>query len=152
MSEVYPSRRGVPINPAELDFSDSQLDPDDPETIRNHHAAYESRKYGCSVLLSTFCNLATNQYGLPLDTHQELHLRYDPPVMPTIEQAYSLIRDERDQGGRVLRYGSYNKPVYKRIGARTMQKIDEDYNQYMYAKRARHNRTSPIYTSRPLSY
>jgi hypothetical protein len=127
MKECYPSRRGVPINPIELGLPKSDLDPESLFTNHNHHAAFEKRAYGRSVLLTTFRNLGSNQYGLPLDTHRILHDKYGPPVMPTLEQAYSNILENYDEGGE-LRYGSFNKPHYRQIGLQLLKAIDDEYN------------------------
>jgi hypothetical protein len=129
MSERYPTRHGIPINPMELGLPDSTLNPENAYSSNNHHTAYFRRMYGQSILMSTFRNLDVMQYPTPIDSHKILHDRYSPPIMPTPEQAYGAIMDQYNQMGD-LRYGSLNDPTYQPIDRRLLRKIDQEYNRY----------------------
>lgn len=122
-----PTRYGVPVDPAELNFKPSRLDPERVENKNNHHAAYTRAMFGRFLILRTFGDLARNQYGMMIDTHKDLHIMYDPPEIPTPDQAMDLI-DEEEQKGGLLRYGSQNKPRFKPLSSDLMILLNHEYN------------------------
>ena len=132
MHEQYPSRRGVPVDPAELGLPLSHRNLEHQKSFNNHHASFYRRLYGQSVLLSTFRALTINQYALPRDTHIILHRKYSKPAMPTAEQAYAAVMEQYEKQGQ-LRYGSYIDPVFMPIEPQLVDKIDSEYNQLKVA-------------------
>jgi hypothetical protein len=77
----------------------------------NHHLQWRAADYAGSVLLSSLRNLAERQDILPLDTHNILHRTYQPPEMPTLQQAMQRIEDAYE-GNEKLRLGSANNPQF----------------------------------------
>ncbi len=132
MHERYPTRDGVPVNPAELDLPRSRRNLEKMSNFNNHHASFYRRAYGRSALLTAFRSLEVNQYGLPFDTHTIIHKHYAEPDLPTPEQAYALVMEQYDKLG-LLRYGPFQEPTFKPITSEDIDKIDREYNQLRVA-------------------
>jgi len=122
----YPTRNGVAISPYELSFSPSRLDLSNEYNFNLHHAEFTRREFGRFALLDTFRSLSSNQYILPIDTHAELHRLYNPPDLPTPEQAMDRIQQAVDSG-EPLRYGSALHPEYRPIGKEILRLINREY-------------------------
>jgi len=87
----YPSRNGIPIPIYELD-----LPPSNCEILNNHHNCWTARKFGQSILFLAVRNLETHQFLMPVDQHAYLHSVYDPPELPTPQQAINELERALD--------------------------------------------------------
>lgn len=101
----YPTRNGIAISPHELRLPDSRYE-DNEKRRNNHHAHYTASKFGQLAVTQCLRDLERHQYVLPIDTHSWLHATYDPPALPTEEQAAREVIDAYEHGER---FKVYNK-------------------------------------------
>ena len=112
-SPSYPSERGIPVHPRELDLPPSTMEPDDPTSYSIHHLLFPASWYlGDSAVFATLRNLESLQIKLPLDQHNTgphaLHTKYGPPRKPSVREALAYIERALLCGDN-LRYGSIGR-------------------------------------------
>lgn len=94
-----PTRNGIAVPVWELSLPDSQ-----EERTNNHHNEWTARRMGELAVTQYLRDLERHQYVMPVDTHAYLHRLYEPPELPTEEQAAREIIDAHDKGERFKRY------------------------------------------------
>lgn len=123
MSELpYPTRKGVAVNPLELDL------PEFEGSCNNHHTEFTARNFGGLLLFQTFRDLERHQVALPVLTHNELHRRYAPPEMPTVGQAMNTVMEAWD-AAESLRIGSAGRFELIPVTLSLIKKIKKEYNE-----------------------
>lgn len=122
----YPTINGVAIDPKELDWPESRLNPDNRNNYNNHHGEFYSKLFGGAALFSIFRNLEANQYPMLLDIHALLHARFDAPTFPTPYQAREKIEEEYEALGQ-LRFGSQNHPNFVPLTGHIMDDVNKSY-------------------------
>lgn len=92
---AYPTREGIAVSPYELDLPQTHT-----KEKNNHHAHFTRRTFEQHATHLALRNLERHQYVMPTDVHNELHRRYQPPELPSYEQAAREVIDAYDQGER----------------------------------------------------
>lgn len=110
----YPTRNGIAIPPQELELPSTRLNTENRYSYNNHHANFTRRAFGRLAVFQTLRDLERHQYRMGVDVHAYLHKIYEPPVMPTPEQALAEVIDAYEQGER-LRFGSQDNPEFMPI-------------------------------------
>jgi len=116
MSELaYPTRNGLAIHPMELELPESHLNPESTRNWNHHHMQWTRKQYGKQFLYFAFRSIETRQLHMLVDQHDWVHQEYDPPVMPTIQQALKEIERAKDAGEMLnLRQPAKAKGTYSR--------------------------------------
>lgn len=125
--ESYPTVKGVTVSPFEHAI-DSRLNIDDPHNWNNHHHEWTARNFARLSLFQVFRDLERHQFLLPVDVHNDLHRRFDPPVMPTVGEAMNVVMEAYEAGERIRR-GSAHSPIYTDISLATILKVKREYNE-----------------------
>lgn len=128
MERVYPTSKGVPLSPYELRLPPSHLDLEESTNWNNHHAAFTRQLFGRSIILRTFRNLERNQYTMPIDVHTALHYIYEPPELPTPQQAMFRVIMAYSHN-EPLKFGSANNPTFQPITNDLIKMVNAEYNQ-----------------------
>ena len=90
---AYPTREGIAVSPYELDLPQTHT-----KEKNSHHAHFTRRSFEKHATLLALRNLERHQYVMPVDVHNELHKRYEPPEMPSYEQAAKEVIDAYEHG------------------------------------------------------
>ena len=114
MERKYPTRNGIAIPPQELELPDTRLDIENRYSFNNHHANFTRRQFARLAVFQTLRDTERHQHRLGVDVHSLLHKLYEPPQMPTPEQALAEVIDCYENGER-LRFGSQNNPTFMPI-------------------------------------
>lgn len=101
MAERWPTRNGISVPPHELELPRPRT-----RETNNHHNHWERKKFEQHAALLALRNLDRHQYVLPVNVHNYIHATYDPPALPTEEQAAREVIDAYDQGEQ---FKIYNK-------------------------------------------
>ena len=132
----YPTRNGIAISVNEIWLPKSELDLGKKGNFNNHHNSWTERMFGRCILFNTLRDLESQQFALPLDIHDYLHLEFDPPKMPTIQQAIAEIERAKDAGERlhVLKKVGETKHkkkeyIYEELGDTVMKRVILSYNE-----------------------
>jgi hypothetical protein len=127
----YPSRNGIPISPSELDLPITRLPLDDEKSFNNHHGFFPRVAYMHSkgdkdvkFLFQLLRNLECHQYRLPIDYHEALHKKYEPPKMPTPKQAYEEIQRVYHEGNGMLHIRQQGKYRDLKIGQEIIEVVE----------------------------
>ncbi len=96
--ERYPTKEGIAVPIYDVYLPESEYSRDSYKYTNNHHGAWTARALGKSAVTIALRNLDRHQYVMPIDIHNWLHSHYEPPEMPTGEQAAREVVDAYDQG------------------------------------------------------
>ena len=73
-------------------------------------------------------NLERHQYVIQVDTHKEIHKRFDPPELPTLDQAAKEILDAYEKGENFKVWNDdYKRFDIKPISEEDADKLARDY-------------------------
>jgi len=124
----YPTREGRPVPMSELELPESRLNLDRRHNVNNHHLFHAERRRHISefIILQTMKDLDTLQDQIGVDVHNYTHATYDPPALPTPQEALVIVY-EAFEAGELLRTGSAYNPVYKQMTTALMEDIEEEY-------------------------
>lgn len=122
----YPTRNGKPIDPYEIA---TELHFYHNGEYNNHHMNYQRRKFGASILFSTFRDLAEQQRVIPVPLHDAIHRAFflgpplpDPDIaMDNIVEAFVM--------GEPLQIGTADKPIYVPISRARMDRVTQEWER-----------------------
>jgi hypothetical protein len=120
-SLAYPTRQGVAISPFELELPPSNLNHEASRNYNNHHLAFTRKMYGKQTLYIVFRNLDHLQKYMLVDQHDWLHREYEPPLMPTPQQAIHEIERCKDIGEMM-----HVRNTAKKMGGYTLELITDE--------------------------
>ena len=119
---AYPTRQGVPVSPLEIyDLNDSILNLEAERNWNLHHSCWTRKQFGRNILYLTFRQIETHQLFMPVDIHDQVHREYEPPKMPTPQQAIYEIERAKHHGEQLR----IRQPA-KKIGKYVLEQITED--------------------------
>ena len=127
LERPYPTRNGLIVPPQELELPETRLNPKNRRNRENHHGWFTKRRLSRTAIGLTLRELSYNQFVLMIDVHAELHHRYAPPEMPTIDQAMEQVMEAYETNAKLKR-GSANNPYYFQISDGRMERIIDEYN------------------------
>ena len=127
LERPYQTRNGLIVPPQELELPETRLNPENRRNRENHHGWFTKRRLSHTAIGLTLRELSYNQFVLMSDVHAELHHRYAPPEMPTIDQAMEQVMEAYETNAKLKR-GSANNPYYFQISDGRMERIIEEYN------------------------
>lgn len=125
----YPTNeKGIPISTQEIWLPNSELDLSKKENINNHHTCYTAREFGGHVITRVLRTIETHQERLPIDVHDYLHGKYEPPKVPTPRQAMEEIERAKDAGERlkIKKHGHY---IITEITDKVLKACIQDYDK-----------------------
>lgn len=113
----------------ELGLPESNLDLELPQNFNNHHNAWTRRRMGEFAITQTFRDLARHQFLMPRDTHANLHLMFDPPKFPTLEQAMGEVM-EAYEAKEMMKVFLFDRMeyVYHPISNIHIRTLEAEYN------------------------
>lgn len=101
----YPTYKGIAVPVWDL-----ALPPSHTRERNNHHNEWSARRMGRLAVTQALRDLERHQYVMPLDQHAWLHQNYEPPELPTEEQAAREVIDAYEKGER---FKIYNKRAHR---------------------------------------
>lgn len=102
--ERWPTRNGIAVPPDEM-----WLPRPNTKDRNNHHSCWTRKRFEKHATLLALRNLDRHQYEMPVNQHNWLHKNYDPPELPTHEQAAKEVIDAYDKGEQ---FKIYNKQCH----------------------------------------
>ena len=127
----YPTRNGIALCPAEIGLPSSNLNILYSENLENHHNAWPRKDLNSNSLFRIYRALARNQFILPADTHDFLHKKYEPPILPTPQIAIEII-GEAMQNKETMSYGHSRKQTFHKIVDRYLYEVAvNSYNEIL---------------------
>lgn len=93
----YPTRDGIAVPVWELSLPKSRYGRKE-KYQNNHHNEWTSGAMARTAVTLALRDLNRHQYKLPIDVHEWLHDRYEPPAMPTESQAAKEVINAFDAG------------------------------------------------------
>jgi hypothetical protein len=126
--QPYPTRGGIAISPFELGMTPPHEYASEGDRLDNHHGEFSRRMFGANIILQTLRDLDILQWELYMSDHLQLHKRYAPTPLPTLEQAMQVIDDQYQNGG-FLKLGSIGDPLYREISDELMADLKKVYDE-----------------------
>lgn len=119
----YPTIDGIAVPVFMLDLPDRHV-----KEENNHHNEWYAQTMGKVAVTKLLRNLARHQYVMPIDAHEWIHKNYDPPELPTEEQAAKEVICAYERGEQFKKYDYRSEEYYfEDISPNTVDELIRKY-------------------------